>query len=265
MALLTAAEMAKLAKEGLWVKEKCDICGNPLVVPVKYIIKGQDVCPNCRAKIKGSVPVSKTKLREEKEMKNQKDAKKGKEEVESKKVGGYLIAGSCLADLYETLEDEKKHPFTELRKICVKHKKDLSGRLGNLRRVGEKKKAWGLIVDGEASTVQMKLGAPPKGAAAPAKKAKHKEDEDEKPAKKAASKKVNGRAGEDEPTSSKAERAAAMLVRRVLKSKKDWTRNKLTEHLVDEYELDVDDVKQALNSEIKAGGIEVNDGVLSLA
>jgi len=194
---------------------------------------------------------------------NKKAASKN-EEVSSTKVGGFLIANTALADLYEVLEDGKKHGFAELKKICAKHKKDLAGRLGNLRRVGEKKRAWALIVDKENSTVTMKLGTPPKSSsasAAPKASKKEKEVETSK-AKSKASKKDEPE--DDSNTNSKTLKAAATLIRRTLKSKKDWTRNKLTEHLVNEMDMDPKVVKEALNSEIKAGGITVEDGILSL-
>lgn len=261
MALLTAEEKAKLAKEGIWVREKCDVCHKPILSPVTYLKKNLTMCSSCAT---GSDSVIKN-VKEENVMAKQKAEKKaqGKAEVETKKVGGYLIAGTALADMYEVLSDEKKHPFSELKKVCAKHKKDLTGRLGNLRRVGEKKKAWALIVDTEAATIQMKLGSHP---VPPLKKKVAKEEPEEKPEKKASAKKTNSHAKDDEAeSSSKATKAAATLIRRTLKSKTDWTRNKLTEHLVDDIGMDPDVVKQALNAEIKAGGIEVNNGILQLA
>lgn len=269
MALLTAEEQKKLAKEGIGygIKEKCDACGKPFMDPTvpKHIVNGKDLCLSCWRKTKSEKFL---KRREEKEMARNKKADK-EEKNGSNKVGGYLIAESCVADLYLALEDEKKHPLSEVKKIAAKHKSELTSRLGRLRRVGLRKKAWAIIVDREEGTVQMKLGKPSASVAdsSPKKSRRAKdEDEDEKPAKKVS--KANGKVHDDDDagdSSSKAERVAATIIRRTLKSKKDWTRNKLVEHLVDEQEMDADVVKAALNHEIKTGGIEVDDGVLSLA
>ena len=264
MALLSAEEKAKLGREGVWgAKEKCDECGDPLLMGISFIRKGQTMCKGCYdagKRISGhgkKATQIKSNLKEENVMATKQNKK---EVVESTKVGGFLIAGSALADMYEVLEDEKKHGFAELKKICAKHKKDLVGRLGNLRRVGEKKKSWGLIVDKEGSTVQMKLGAAPKSAPAPKVKAK------EVVAPKASAKTSKKSEPEDDSSSSsKTLKAVATLVRRTLKSGKDWTKNKLIENMVDEHDMDPKVVKEALNSEIKAGGITVKDGILALA
>lgn len=255
MALLSEQEREELKKRGLWVREKCDVCHKPILSPLTYIKKGQTVCVGCA---KGQDDEVIKNIKEENVMAKQKAVKK--EERKGKpattKVGGYLLAGTALADLYEVLIDEKKHGFAELKKIVAKHKKDLPGRLGNLRRVGEKKKAWSLLVDSDASTVQMKLGAGKPAA---------KEEPATKSAKKAAEPVAKKKAAEPTDISPKTLKAAATLVRRTLKSGKDWTRNKLTEHLVNKENMDPATVKEALNSEIKAGGITVEDGILVLA
>jgi hypothetical protein len=258
MALLTAEEKAKLAQEGLWVKEKCDICDKPILSPVSYIkkIQGKEkvVCAGC-AKGKDLVL---TNTKEENEMAKVKAEKKAAPKKESTKVGGVLIAGTAIADLYELLSDEKKHPISACEKIVAKHKKELTDRLGNLRRVGAKKKMWGLIVDEDGKTIQMKMGAAA-AAASPKTKPKAKEA----PAKKATSKK------EQEPDEtaampSKALKATMALIRRTLKSGSDWTKNKMMEHLMQEHDQDPKRVAAAMQEEIKAGGIKVEEGYLQL-
>lgn len=256
MALLTAEEKAKLSKEGIWVKEKCDQCGKPILSPVTFLRKGKVLCAGCA---KGQ-DLTMSNIKEENEMKVKKAAAKQsstKGESQSKKVGGYLIAGSAIADLYELLSDGKKHTFTEGNKICARHKKDLKGRLGNLGRVGIRKKAWGLIVDDEDKTIQMKLGKPAEAAFG------GRASKSESSSKKTTSKK------EQEPEEkgampSKALKATMALVRRTLKAGKDWTKNKLIEHLKSEHDQDPKRVEAALKEEIKAGGIEVEDGILGL-
>lgn len=247
MALLTAEEKAKLAQEGLWVKEKCDCCGKPILSPLSYLKKNQVLCALCA---KGQ-DLTVVNMKEETKMATKKAEKKEKAGT-SKKVGGVLIAGSAIADLYELLSDGKRHSFSEGNKIVAKHKRDLAGRLGNLRRVGERKRAWGLIVDDDAKTIQMKLGAPGKSST------------NHLPAKKATSKKEH-EPEEKEAVPSKALKATAALVRRTLKTGKDWTKNKLIEHLKEEHDQDSKRVEAALKEEIKAGGITVEDGVLVLS
>jgi hypothetical protein len=259
MALLTAEEKAKLAQEGLWVREKCDICDKPILSPVSYIkkIQGKEkvVCAGCA---KGQdLVLSNTK--EENEMAKVKAEKKAAPKKESTKVAGHLNAGTAIADLYQFLEDEKVHKLADAKKLIAKFKVDASGRISQLGRYGKKFGAWGLIITED--TIQMKLGKAA-ATAAPAKKAKPKEKE--APAKKATSKK------EQEPDEmaampSKALKATMALVRRTLKTGKDWTKNKLMEHLMQEHDQDPKRVAAAVQEEIKAGGITVEEGYLILA
>lgn len=47
MALLSDAEKKKLARQGYWVREKCDHCGAPILIPITVTIQGKMWCVPC--------------------------------------------------------------------------------------------------------------------------------------------------------------------------------------------------------------------------
>lgn len=245
MALLTAEEKAKLAQEGLWVKEKCDCCKKPILSPLTYIRKNQVLCSICA---KGQ-DLTVANMKEENKMATKKAEKKAASKNGSSKIAGHLVAGTAIADLYLFLEDEKKHSLKDAKKVLAKHKAEPMGRVYQLGRYGKKLNLWAVIVDED--TIQMKKG---KGVAAAA----------ASKTKKATSKKEH-EPEEKEAVPSKALKATAALVRRTLKTGKDWTKNKLIEHLKEEHDQDSKRVEAALKEELKAGGITMEDGVLVLA
>lgn len=254
MAKLTAEEKAKLAKEGIWVTEKCDCCGKPILSPPIYIRGKQELCSMCAT---GKNLVLANAKEENEEMKK-KAEKKAAPKKETQKIAGHLVEGTAIADLYQFLEDEKKHSLKDAKKLLSKHKADPMGRIYQLGRYGKKFGLWGIIVDEDS--IQLKKG---KGAATAASKPAKKEKEAPAKAKKATSKKEQ-EPEETEATPSKALKATMALVRRTLKSGKDWTKNKLMEHLVDEHDQDPKRIASAVQEEIKAGGIKVEDGYLVL-
>lgn len=281
MALLTAAEKKQLAEQGYHgAKEKCDNCGKPLagleyIGPVRGIPKGQKWCENC---VTGQ-RMTEVPIQEEKRMRKEKTEKAGKEKTS--KVAGHLVAGTAIADIYLYLQDEKVHKIADVKKgPLAKHKADPMGRMQQLGRYGKKFGAWAVTIDTEAGTIQMKLG---KGAAKVSTPAKEKEEPAVKKGKKVSSKK----AAEEEPEEpeeeqeetteeeeveeevqekpSKQQSAVQKLVRRTLKSGKDWTKNKLIEYLNKEHKIDPKRTEMAITEELKAKGIELDDGVLTLA
>jgi hypothetical protein len=268
MALLTSEERKTLAEKGMYVKEKCDNCLKPILSPVSFTQKDKKVW--CAVCAKGQDITAANIKQEDERMAKQKkqasgDSKKEAPEKVSKKVGGFLPNGSSIGDLYLLLEDEKKHSFKEGEAVVKKHKKDLMGRLGNLYRSGIRNKAWSLIVDKEAETIQMKLGKPTGDpmvvkAEKPAKAAKKKDEEDE-PAKKPAKKSAPASASSN---GDKGLKTVQALVRRTLKGGKDWTKNKLADHLHEEHDIASAITASAIAAEIKAGGVKLEDGVLEL-
>jgi hypothetical protein len=263
MGQVTAAEREKYKERGLFgIKEKCDKCGEP-IISTSYPQKNSKAvwCEGCAT----GQRLSEANLEEEKRMKKASAEKKEGKGKASTKIGGFLLAGTAIADLYTFLEDEKKHKVADAKKVVLKHKKELLDRLGNLRRVGRKKGAWDILVDDDAGTVQMKLGKPSAQAPAPKKaKAEAPKETPKKEAKKTESKKDSAPAVK-EPANSKGQAAVASLVRRTLKAGGDWTRNKMVEHLHDEHKIDVKRTEAAIASEIKVGGITEEDGELQLA
>lgn len=251
MALLTTEEKAALAKEGIWVREKCDSCNKPILNPPTYIRGKLTLCSVCAT---GKNWVLEN-IKEENEMKTKKSEKKAAPKKETAKIAGHLVEGTAIADLYQFLEDEKKHPLKDAKKVLAKHKADPMGRIYQLGRYGKKFGTWGVIVDGD--TIQLK-----KGKVASSLKASKNGDT---PSSKKAKTKKEQEPEEKEAVPSKAQKATAALVRRVLKDGKDWTKNKLIEHLKEEHDQDPKRVEAALKEEIKAGGITVEDGVLSLS
>ena len=248
MALLTAEEKAKLAQEGIWVTEKCDCCKKPILAPPTYWKKGQSLCATCA---KGQNQVL-AKIKEENEMEKKAKEKKAGEKTETKKIAGHLVEGTAIADLYQYLEDEKKHPLKDAVKLLSKHKANPMGRIYQLGVYGKKFGGWGILVDQEANTIQMKLGKQAAIAAKSVKTAKS-----AKPEKKSEVVK--------EAIPSKALKATATLVRRVLKTGKNWTKNKLIETMKKEHDQDPKRVEAAIKEELQNGGLTVEDGVLQLA
>lgn len=247
MALLTAEEKAKLAEEGIGygIKEKCDGCHKPILSPMSYVKKGKVFCANC---IKGHDLVLQN-TKEENEMATKKAEKKAAPKKETAKIAGHLVEGTAIADLYTFLEDEKKHPLSAAKKILAKHKADPMGRIYQLGRYGKKFGAWAVTVDED--TIQMKKGKAAAQAAS-------------KPAKEETKKSKKSEPEEKGLVSSKALKATAALIRRTLKSGKDWTKNKLIEKLKEDG-ADPKRVEAALAEELKAGGIEKLGGFLQLA
>ena len=256
MALLSAEEKAKLAKEGIYVKEKCDKCGKPILTPESYIKKIQGKtevwCSQCAKGRNLSMMQIQT---EENEMKLKRE-KKAAPKKETSKIAGHLVEGTAIADLYTLLEDERVHKLSEAHKALKKHKANPTGRIYQLGRYGKRFGLWGLIVTED--TIQLKKG---KQAAIASSKKKEK-------AEKAGKKKVTTKKGQEPEEKgaapSKALKATAALIRRVLKAGSDWTKNKLIQELKEEYGQDPKRVEAALVAEINNGGIEVEDGVLVL-
>lgn len=249
MALLTAEEKEKLAKEGIGygIREKCDCCHRPILSPLSYIKKGQTLCASCA---KGQDLVL-TNTKEENEMATKKAEKKasGKEEKQTK-IAGHLIPGTAIADLYLFLEDEKRHSLKDTLKAIAKHKADKMGRLKQLARYGKKFGTWGVSIDEDADTVQLKMGkgAAKEAASKPAKKESKKEEPEEK-----------------EASGSKQQKVVQRLVRGVLKdTSKEWTRSKVIEKLKADHDLDPKRVQEAIQTEIKLGGVTIKGGLLNL-
>lgn len=278
MALLSAEEREEVKRRtGNYVKEKCDCCHKPIFDPFSYIVKGQVLCSLCKTGHKFVVEDKKQKKEEETvEMKTKKEApkkaaKKEEPEVESKKIAGHLIPGTAIADLYQYLEDEKKHPIKDVLKAIARHKADKMGRLRQLARYGRQLGGWAVIIDTESGIVQLKLGAAAAKAAEKATnskpKAKVEEPEEEEVTPK---KKAKGKAdadADDEKPAKKGNKQLEMiqkLVRRTLKAGGEWTRSKVIEKLSDENDLEPKDVQEAVNTEIKLGGITVKGGLLQL-
>lgn len=262
MAKMSPEKTRKLFEEtGNWVNEECDICHNPILTPYSYKKKNQTLCAICA---KGHDLVS-TKIKEENEnMKataEKKAAKASGKEVPSTKIAnGHLRKETAIGDLYEFLEDEKKHPLKDALKSIAKYKIEPMGRLQQLNRYG-KKFGWFVSIDKEAGVVQMKMGKPTSDGTA--KKAKKEADEEDEPKPKAKAK-AKDKEEDDAPAQTKQQASVRKLVRRTLTDGKDYTRNKLIEKLVDEYELEAKDVQQAINMEVRAGGVKVKGTTLEL-
>ena len=175
----------------------------------------------------------------------------------AEKVGGIFRVGTALAFLYEVFEDEKAHSKKKVLADLAKKFgcKGLQGewRIRRFREKGEALGAYALTLDSEEGTLQLKFGKGDKKA--PAKKAAAK-------ATKKASK-AEDKAGA--PKDGKATKAVASLIRRTLAgSGKSWTKNKLVEHLSEEFNIEPDDTRAAIKNELKSGGITEDDGVLEL-
>lgn len=256
MALLTDAEIEQLKEQGIYVREKCDHCGKPILSSVSCLKNGgKEVwCLKCG---KGSNVVD-ANLTEEMTMKKAAKEKKDEPKEKVEKVLDHFRKGTALGDMAATLEDEKSHKLEALLiGIRKKYKLDDSWRgFGTLRSVGEKKGTFGIVVDKENDRIQLKFG-----------KASSKSEKKEKVESKVSSESKSERieTKEKEPVTSKTQNATARLVRRTLKSGKDWTKNKLVEHLHKEHGIEQRRTEMAITEELKNGGLTVDDGTLSLA
>jgi hypothetical protein len=275
MAKTTEEERRQLKERGLYASEKCDNCGKPLMEPCSYAGRGASKkevwCSKCAtgaslAHVLGSDgKVTKT---EESDMAEKKEKKVVEKKEKKEKVLGAFREGTPMGDLATALADEKPHKLESILPAIRKTYKLAEGwrGIGPLKTVGEKKGLYGVIFDKEKGTIQIKLGKP-------AKKAEKKEEPEEKaPKEKASAKKeakptskANGKeVVEEAPVTSKQQEAVQRLVRGTLKSGKDWTRNKLIEHLKDQHEIEPKRAQQAIADEIQKGGIEEDGGLLSL-
>ena len=85
------------------------------------------------------------------------------------KVAGMYQPKSAMGQLFSVLKDQRPHQLASLKKavrgVKVEH------RLYWIGAQGKEKKAWGLTINKEKGTVQMKLTATGKKLAAPAKTA----------------------------------------------------------------------------------------------
>lgn len=274
MSLLTAAERAKLAEQGVYVREKCDECGEIILTEYTFVAKDKLTrCAKCYDKYKGRPATSGGSILEEAEKMavkaKDKAAKKSGEKVESKKIFGVILPGTAIADLAEFLQDEKKHSIKDtLAAISSKHKADKMGRLKQLQRYGKQKNLWGVTIDSDAGTVQLKMGKGAASATVKAAPAAKKEKEDKPKAKeKAKPAKEEDSAGDDEVAEapSKQQQSLQKLVRKALKGKDDWTENNLIDHLKEEHDLETKRIQAAIQAEIKGGGITKEKGFLQLA
>lgn len=275
MSLLTAAERAKLAEQGVYVREKCDECGEIILTEYTFVAKDKLTrCTKCYDKYKGRpATTSGGSILEEAEKMavkaKDKAAKKSGEKVESKKIFGVILPGTAIADLAEFLQDEKKHSIKDtLAAISSKHKADKMGRLKQLQRYGKQKNLWGVTIDSDAGTVQLKMGKGAASATVKAAPAAKKEKEDKPKAKeKAKPAKEEDSAGDDEVAEapSKQQQSLQKLVRKALKGKDDWTENNLIDHLKEEHDLETKRIQAAIQAEIKGGGITKEKGLLQLA
>lgn len=262
MALLTRVEKDALKAKGLYVNEKCDACGNPILTCVSYKSKDgkETYCEPC-GKARGPMH---QKIEKEREKMNKQKAK----DEGTNKVGGVLRPGTAIAFAYEQLQDGKNHPVKDVAKaIQKKHGVNGMARIQQLQRYGKKKGKWAVTMDEDAGTVKMTLGkgaakvtapAPAKSKAAPAKA--------QAPAKKAGPSPKGKATASDSDASSTVATAVASLVRRTLKDgKTEWTKNKLVEHLKKEHGVLPETTRKALDAELRRGGVTEEEGVLSLA
>jgi hypothetical protein len=253
MALLSGAEIEKLKEQGIYVREKCDHCGKPILSSVSYIPKGSKEvwCLQCG---KGSNVVE-ANLTEEMNMKKAAKEKKAAPKEKVEKILGHFRKGTALGDMAEMLQDEKPHKLsTLLVGIQKKHKLEDGWRgFGTLRTVGEKKGTFGIVVDKEDDRIQLKFG----------KATSEFSPNEEK--KKLSAKSSKPALQDKEPVTSKTQNATARLVRRTLKSGKNWTKNKLVEHMHKEHGIEQKRTEMAITDELKNGGLTVEDGILSLA
>jgi hypothetical protein len=219
----------------------------------------------------GEVKARKFKEEETKtERKEPEMAKKSKAVVKeaAEKVGGIFRDGTALAYLYEVFEDEKPHSEKKVLGELTKKFgcKGLQGswRIRRFREKGEELGKFALIRDGEEGTLQLKFGK----SAGKVSKAEKKQPKEKATAKsKKASSRKGGASSDEDMDESKQAKLVAKLIRSAMAAdtKKSWTKNKLVEHLSDKFEIEADATRAALKSEIKNGGIEEEDGVLTLS
>lgn len=185
----------------------------------------------------------------------------------STKLLGYFRGGkTAMAYLISRVEDEKVHRLAPiLAELKSKFKVDPMYRVQRLRQEGVERKAWAVLVDKDAGTIQLRTDK-----AAITKLASN----GRKPSNgKKTNAKSNGKKGRTKKSafpetgaqaSEKAQKAAAVLIRRTLSAGgDDWTRNKMVEKLKrDGIEPKV--TLEALTAEIKKNGITEENGLLSL-
>jgi hypothetical protein len=258
MALLSASEKAALKEQGLYLREKCDECNQPILT--EYTFVGKDKltrCQTCQDKRKGRTSSAGGSILEEAD----KVAAKTKEKAEKKEKGGapktvkifgVILPGTAIADLALFLQDERRHSIKDtLKAINPKHKADKLGRLKQLARYGKQKGGWSVTIDGDAETVQLKMGKGVSSAAVePKAEKKMAKKKDEEP---------------DNAVSSKQQLSIQKLLRKTLKGKDDWKKNALIESVAKDHDLEPKRVQEALAAEIKSGGVTEEKGVLQLA
>jgi hypothetical protein len=182
---------------------------------------------------------------EEVEMAKTKEAKTAPD-----KILGYFRKGTAMAAFIEPLLDEKPHKLSTVFAKAKAMKADPEFRLTVFRQKCKEKNLAGVLVDREADTIQIKIG---KGTPVPGKSAKPVVKASPAPAKSA--KKTNGSAEEPD---------VAVLVRKLLKKDGDWTKNKVVEKIHADHSIPAKIIQAAITSEIKGGGVEDTNGVLSL-
>src|SRR6266566_311247 len=253
MALTTEEERKRLREKGLYASEKCDNCLKPIMEPVRYIGRGaskkETWCSSCATGTDmAHVLNPEEKTETEESVMATKEKKSAEKKEKKEKILGVFREGTPMGDLASALEDEKPHKLEPILIGIRKTYKLADGwrGIGPLKSTGEKKGLYGVILDKEKGTIQIKLGKVSKKA--PVAKAPA-----ETSAKKKAASKVNGK--EQEEVTSKQQVAVERLVRGTLKNGKDWTRNKLIEYLQKEHEIEPKRAQHALAEEIRKGGI----------
>lgn len=176
-----------------------------------------------------------------------------KEKVAPDKILGYFRKGTAMAAFIEPLLDEKPHKLSAVFARAKAMKADPEFRLTVFRQKCKEKNLAGVLVDRDADTIQIKIG---KGMPTPGKSAKPAAKASPAPAKSASAKKVNGSA--DGPD-------VATLVRKLLKKGDDWTKNKVVEKIHSDHSIAPKIIQAAITSEIKGGGVEDTNGILSLS
>jgi len=274
MSLLSHEEREKLKQEGLYVKEKCDSCGKPILTPMKAVKDGKDLCTglgSCYEQMKASgqwkvgIPRKQKSNQEEAgSMATTKKESSGSGGAE--KVGGHYRKGSTLANFYEVLSDEKKHSVKQILKTAGKDAKNPMFLLKALKKDGEKKfKEWGIAINDDE--VQMKMGKSAAAAAAkaPAKPSPSTPSAGQKNAPKQPPATAKTGSKQAPQPVSKSLAAVVSLLRKTLKSAGTWTKNKLVEELKTKAGIDQKETLTALSREINLGGIIQKKGVFSLA
>jgi hypothetical protein len=184
-----------------------------------------------------------------------KSDKKAPTETEVKeKVLGYFRKETAIGDLAEALLDEKPHKLSTLmEKIKKTYKVNPEFRLTIFKKESKARNLCGIIVDRDADTIQIKIG---KGQPIPSKKPVATKVAATAPAPKA---KQIAKA-EDEDSS-----AVAKLVRKVLATDGQWTKNKVVDAIRKDHSIEPKMVQAAIAAEIRGGGVTEEEGLLSLS